>query len=849
MDVESRGRPPFAAFDRTDRALHGQMPARTRRVVDAACALGDEWAKPTLRLCLDFFDKRLYELAESSRNHLEQQRCFDSRSLIQQGRTAFIESFCDHLRESFETMGRPQDDEASAPLSLQSLTLLDRTEHELTAALDKLAARIEAHNGPVLSELSYRLAVLVAAPPLEGKYLPPGPQSMAQILRTASDPLNLPIEHRLVLLQVFESTAGAALVSLYESINTKLLSDGILPQLRAFPAARPTHGPAHGAAPTATPTTATPAAATPASATPEQPRSSEPIAVLETLRDLLSRQRNAGPAPAAGTRTATHQELETALSALQQHMIQVTDNTSRELRSAQRLHEELLLQLNTGLPPGAAHMELTSEQGDTVELVAMLFEQLAQQLHQGTNARNLLGNLQLPLLRLAVTDRGFFDKREHPARQVLGKLAETLNDWVDGPNGETDHQLLAKLTQLVERTQQEPPSAGLYTSLLADIEHHLGQLARKAQTTERRHVEAMQGHERLEQARRRADELMSERFALTSPRGLLRTLLERAWTDVLALNLLRHGEQSDAFRTQLRITDQLLGQFPVSDPMQLRHEVESGLQQIGMHADEAEQVAQRLIGTEATALETQAATAETEPESPSTQATAPAAATANVAAQEPAQPVAPQASADTSAKLPAPAATPKPATPKPATPEPAAAEWSVAPSPPAQPKTTVTPPAPKPAVPARVVEAPSATDLAIRLKQRQRLGEQRGQESPAPATQAAVVPPLGLREARIHNRLRQLPFGTWFEFTDPTTGEATQRKLAWFSPVSGNSLFVNRRGQRSDVMNLQELARAIASGRVREIPPVQENLLDRAWHALTTNLLRPASTPLPEARP
>ncbi|RDS82574.1 DUF1631 family protein [Dyella psychrodurans] len=818
MDVESRGRPPFAALDRNDRINHGQMSVRARRVVDAACALCDHWTEPTLRLCLDRFDKRLYEQAESSRNHLDQQRCFDSRSLVQQGRAAFMQSFSSRLRQSFEYMGRTEgDEEASSLLSMQPLTLLDRTEHELTAALDKLAARIEAHNSQKLSELSYRLAVLVGAPPLEGKDLPPSPQSMAHILRKASDPLDLPIEHRILLLQVFESTVGAALVSLYEGINTKLLADGILPQLRAFPAARPSHGPAHGAVPTATPAAAAPAATT----APDQ-RSSEPIAVLETLRDLLSRQRtgNAGPAPAAGTRTATHDELQTALSALQQHMIQVTDNTSRELRSAQRLHEELLLQLNAGLPPGTARMELTAEQGDTVELVAMLFEQLAQQLHQGPNTRALLGNLQLPMLRLAVTDRGFFDTREHPARQLLGKLAEGLNDWVDGPNGETDHQLLAQLTHLVDRAQQEPPTAGLYTSLLADIEHHLAQLVRKAQTTERRHVEAMQGHERLDQARRRADELMSERFALSSPRGLLRTLLERAWTDVLALNLLRHGEQSDAFRTQLRITDQLLGQFPVNDPVLLRHEVETGLQQIGMHAEEAEQVALRLIGTEASAQETPATTT--------------AAEAIDAATEEPSaiagQPVV-ERPAETSVQ---------PVAQKPAAPEAAAPE----------PKATVTPPAPKPVIPPRTVEAPSATDLAIRLKQRQRLGEQRGQEtsSAPPPTQAAVVPPLGLREARIHNRLRQLPFGTWFEFTDPATGETTERKLAWFSPVSGNSLFVNRRGQRSDVMNLQELARAIANGRVREVPPQQVNLLDRAWHALTTNLLRPASTPLPEAR-
>jgi hypothetical protein len=795
MDVEFRGRPPIAR-DHPDRVEHGQMPARARRLIGDICALCDQWLQPTLRLCLDRFDKRLYEQAESSRNHLEQQRCFDSRNLIVQQRGGFIQSFASRLREAFEQMGVDGDGEAAHQLTLQSLSLLDRNEHELTSALEKHAARIEAHNGPVLSELSYRLAVLVGAPPLEGKHLPPGPLSLAHILRDASEAMSLPLEHRLALLQVFETSAGDAIARLYDGINEKLIADGILPQLRAFPAARPVHGPVHGAAPVAAQTAAT---QTPTPAQPAEQRS-EPIAVLETLRDMLSRQRVAasGPAPVYSGRTASPDELQGALSALQQHMIQVTDHTSRELRSAQRLHEELLLQLNTGLPPGAPRMELSTEQGDTVELVAMLFEQLAQQLHHGPNARALLGNLELPLLRMAIADRDFFNQHEHPARQVLGKLAETVNDWLDGPDGETDPQLLGKLSQLVERTQQEPPSAGLYTSLLADIEHHLSQLSRKAQATERRHVEAMQGRERLEQARRRADELMRERFAVTSPRGLLRTLLERAWTDVLALNLLRHGEHSDGFRQQLRITDQLLGQFPVTDTSLLRHEVETGLQQIGMNAEESEQVAQRLIGNE--------------PSTPVTSLTG---------SSDEAPPDA--GISETTSQI-----TPEATSPAEAAP-------------------IIVPAKPRPSTASAMADPPSATDLALRLKQRQRLGEHRGQEAPV-ATNAAVVPPLGLREARIHNRLRQLPFGSWFEFIDPVTGESTQRKLAWFSPVSGNSLFVTRRGQRSDVMNLQELARAIATGRVRELPPQQENLLDRAWHSLTASLLRPSPSSQPELR-
>src|SRR6185312_16230761 len=316
----------------------------------------------------------------------------------------------------------------------------------------------------------------------------------------------------------------------------------------------------------------------------------------ESLRDLLSQRRagqGTGSGEAAGP-AASEEELQSALGALQQHLAKVTDHASRELRSAARLREELLTQLNLGKPAGAPRTQLTSEQGDTVELVAELFEQLGQQLQQGSNARGLLGNLQLPVLRVAVADHDFFEQRDHPARKLL--VAVAANDWLDGSDDESNRPLASKLEQLVSRANQEPPSAGLYTTLLADIEHHLALLTRKAQAAERRHVEAAQGRERLDQARHRASELMAERFAQSPPRGLLRALLDRAWSDVLALTLLRHGEDSAAFKAQLAITDQLLGRLPTSDHRQLQQEVESGLQQIGMHAEEAVQVAQRLLG-------------------------------------------------------------------------------------------------------------------------------------------------------------------------------------------------------------------------------------------------------------
>ncbi|MGN2252918.1 DUF1631 family protein [Frateuria sp. GZRe12] len=735
-----------------------QKPMRVQRLVADLHGLCARRLEPALVDALDALDEGLYQQAERSRGHLEQQRCFDSRAMLRCNRSAFLRRVAEHVAGSFARLGEANEG-GDTPAPVASLSLLGREEHELNAALEQLISRGEAHTGPVLAELSYRMAVLVGAPPLEGEALPTSPPSLSAAVRHAIPALDLPADHQVLLVQALERKLAPILPALYEAANAHLVTDGILPHLRAFAGARPANAPPAPPSMKAPASTGEPAKSAPVA-------SHEPIAVLENLRDLLSRQR-AGEAKVATGHAASSAELEVALGALQQHLAQVTDRASRELRSAQRLREELLAHLNAGKPAGTPRTALSPEQDDTVELVARLFEQLGQQLHPGPGATTLLGDLQVPILRVAMSDRGFFEQAEHPARHLLGTLAEATNDWGDGKD--IDPDLATQLSRLVARAQREAPSAGLYTSLLADIRHHLAQLSRKAQVTERRQVEAMQGRERLHQARERATEVLAARFAETTPRGLLRALLDRAWSDVLALALLRHGEDSDAFNERLRLTDQLLGRLPVDDSLGLRLAVEDHLQQIGMQAEEAEQVAQRLIGGEAAPGKSLEAAGNTVPAGASAVADMPALAAYALAA-----------------------------------------------------------------------EPPSATDLALRLKQRQRLGEQRGQE-PRPTAPQTSEAPLGPQEARIHNRLRQLPFGSWFEFIDPQTGAVERRKLAWFSPLSGNTLFVNRRGQRATEMNLRELAAAIASGRVREQVTPRDGLFDRAWRALTGSLQRPTA--------
>ena len=744
-----------------------RWPARTQQLIETSYTLCVEGLHEPVLHCLGEFEKQLFSLADHAHRSDEQQDCFASRQRVLQGCNAVVQSFMEQMGSALgELDASSHKPTATAePGAWLSLELLDPRVQEMSMTLDQLGARGEMRHGRGLYELGYRLAVLIGSPPLEGQALPLGPHALAKAFHLASAELELPHKHELLLLQHFDQWVIPALATLYDRINLRWQSEGILPQLRSIPAPRHINKRAHSRMSEASePAPAAAAATENAGKAQGGGPGEDSIHVLESLRDLLSQRRGSqGMATGqVGGQVASEDELQMALGALQQHLAQVTDHASRELRSAGRLREELVAQLNLGKPAGAPLTELTTEQGDTVELVAGLFEQLGQQLQHGGNAHGLLSNLQLPVLRVAVADHSFFEKREHPARLLLDTVAAAANDWLDGSDDESNRPLATKLEQLVSRANLEPPSAGLYTTLLADIEHHLALLTRKAQAAERRHVEAAQGRERLDQARQRASELMAERFAQSPPRGLLRALLDRAWSDVLALTLLRHSEDSDAFKAQLAITDQLLGRLPTPDRLRLQQDVESGLQQIGMHAEEAVQVAQRLLGA---------------------------------------------------------------------------------------------------GTPDQSVDLPSATDLALRLKQHQRLGEQQADHeaaparpvvkpavtaraptsSPVPAAPETRLPAVEPRELHIEQHLRKLPFGSWFEFVDPTSGQIARRKLAWYSPMSGRCLLVSRRGQRGEEMTMAQLAHEVASGRACEVPAERESLLDRAWRSLTGNLRQSAA--------
>jgi len=136
--------------------------------------------------------------------------------------------------------------------------------------------------------------------------------------------------------------------------------------------------------------------------------------------------------------------------------------------------------------------------------------------------------------------------------------------------------------------------------------------------------------------------------------------------------------------------------------------------------------------------------------------------------------------------------------------------------------------------PAAREDGPTQTELAVRLKTRQRLGE----DEPAPKAEhdAVAQPVLNAEEQRALTRLRSLPFGTWFEFIINQQGLRVQRKLAWYALVTNRCLLVSARGAAAPERRLEQVARLMVLEQARLLAPQSESLIDRAWDALVASL-------------
>ena len=584
------------------------LPPRVRRVLEHLYALVSDEMSRQLEAMLGEFEQQLFKHADLARNPAQQASHLETLRTTRLNRADLVPRYLALVESELTTIrdpiGAPLESNGSAP-AFRDLKLVEHGEVDESLLLRTIAARQESRAGLPLLLLGQRFGVLAGQPAFDAERLPVGPYALGKILSDAAHALQISPEARLHLYKVFDHQVMTGYAQLVETMNALLARENVLPSLSFVPIRPRSPQRQEGQRRVAEPGEAVDA--------PQRQRpmtdwpgnhdggngpalESETFNLLQQLlaarRDAMNRLRpGAGGSDAGAPRpTLTREELANALSALQD--VPLHQAPPRNLTD---VRQTLLAQARQ--QRGEATF-LSRDDADTFELLDLFYNEIGRELRSDAAVGTLLNRLQVPLVRLALQDRGFFVRNEHPARQLLNAVAEAGAHWV--PRDEADPQLNDQLRRAVDHVVENyDGDNGVFENANRQLQEHLRAMARKAEVAERRHVEAARGKEKLVLAKRQASDAIEAIISEHKLPRFVQTLLSQAWTDVLTLTLLRSGEDSEEWQRQLDATREIVAANAAGQLGQvssaLGEDIEAALTQVGYHVEDAGAISRQLV--------------------------------------------------------------------------------------------------------------------------------------------------------------------------------------------------------------------------------------------------------------
>lgn len=181
-------------------------------------------------------DEALLEFAERAESNAVQGRFFEAMGEIRTKRPVIEDMFHDLVSSGFDDFGQGSRDAIASGDSdggdTDELTLVNETEMDESVALENMIARARNAYFQQLYALGQRLAVVNAGRKVHETAIPSGPYHLATSFQAAIRDSNIDIKVKLILFALFEKYLLKQAKSVYDEFNDSLKEAGILPNLK-----------------------------------------------------------------------------------------------------------------------------------------------------------------------------------------------------------------------------------------------------------------------------------------------------------------------------------------------------------------------------------------------------------------------------------------------------------------------------------------------------------------------------------------------------------------------------------------------------------------------------------------
>lgn len=523
-----------------------RLDALSRRFVALLPALLDEFFVAS--------DDFLFRLAEKTTDGFESGAYFDSLRALRLEKNSIREAIISGVKKYTTEVAEGQL-EAEAPgetPKATELSLMEDDTLERGLAIDSFTNRILERSGDQWLAFRERLGVLTGRKDLKNEQTPFNPEVLGRIAMGALEGGNWSLKTTLMLFRLLDQKAVSKLLVFYQSNNSWLIEEGILPNLKLLNASS---------------------------------QSRPDVTSADTFQQLgqmltqrlyggspdgqaqpggyagsgggFSGPGSAGYGSAAGMAGPGGQGVMVGADALQALMGNLNRVQAQASAAPVSLDlSEMKLWAQAQAQQVTAQVQGTQEAG-TVSLVAMLFEYILDDQKLSAHMKQLMARMQIPIIKVALLDKEFFTDSEHSARLLLNRMARAATGWQPEEHLEDD-VLLDGMERIVTRLNHEfETDLALFDAALSEFddlkaEYDALQEARLSPLVEAEETQ-FKAHQNQDRARLFIDTLLEGE---TLPEDA-EHLLKRHWYRLMRGIYTAHGE-GKAWKTSARIARELV---------------------------------------------------------------------------------------------------------------------------------------------------------------------------------------------------------------------------------------------------------------------------------------------------
>jgi hypothetical protein len=339
-------------------------------------------------------------------------------------------------------------------------------------------------------------------------------------------------------------------------------------------------------------------------------------AVLGRLNRLISRQL---PGFAGTAAMPVSNQLTTAIAEAQQGIQRRVSATGQGQAGADVVSTPALLEELHQRKQALKKAASTQVERATIEIVALLFQSILTEERIPATVRVWFARLQMPVLRVAVSEPDFFATTDHPARRLIDRMGACVMGF-DSTSRAVGDALEKEIKRIVQVVEAYPDTGRrVFQTVLTEFEKFLEHYFKNENEATRKGVSlAQQVEQRETLAIQYTIELRKMLNEVPVQEGV-REFLFQVWADVMAMTAVKGGgAQSVETKSMKRAAADLIWSASAKVSREERAEVirrlppllktlREGMDNAGVAADKQDEHIQRLNNSLAAAFTAKAA--------------------------------------------------------------------------------------------------------------------------------------------------------------------------------------------------------------------------------------------------